>query len=192
MSISDEHVLVLSPLGRFEKSFLKILQAEIEELFKWKCTVIRLIPDIRFSLDPVRKQYYSTLILKKLADQSPHNAVKVIGLTDVDLFIPIFTYVYGEAQLGGKACIVSTYRLKEGVAFPTDESDIFLARTIKEVLHELGHTFNLKHCPDPTCIMHYCRSIQDVDRKANRFCRYCRILLEDEIKREYLNLCSEE
>ena len=182
MSISSEHVLVLSPLGKFEKSFLKILQAEIERLFKWKCLITKFIPDIRFSLDPIRKQYYSTLILEKLAEKAPSNVIKVIGLTDVDLFIPIFTYVYGEAQLGGKACVISTYRLKEGLTF-SNEGDVFMARVIKEVLHELGHTFKLRHCPDTACIMHYCRSIQDVDRKSNQFCRYCKVLLEDEIKR---------
>ncbi|MBT8357335.1 MAG: archemetzincin, partial [Deltaproteobacteria bacterium] len=39
------------------------------------------------------------------------------------------------------------------------------------------------HCKDNACIMHYCRSIKDVDRKSLQLCRYCKILLEDEMKR---------
>ena len=65
----------------------------------------------------------------------------------------------------------------------TDVLASFRQRIVKEALHELGHTFNLRHCPDQTCIMHYCRSIRDVDRKSEQFCRYCKVLLEDEIKR---------
>lgn len=182
MKLLSEQVLILSPLGEFDEPFLLRLKSEIERQFHWQCIIERLIGDIRFSLDPIRSQYYSRLILEKLAEEAPPNAIKVIGLTDVDLFIPIFTYVYGEAQLGGKTCIVSTYRLKEGLIF-SGKSDYFVERVIKEVLHELGHTFRLRHCPDTACIMHYCHSIQDVDRKTNQFCRYCRILLQDEIRR---------
>jgi predicted Zn-dependent protease len=31
--------------------------------------------------------------------------------------------------------------------------------------------------------MHYCRNEEDVDRKSGQLCRYCIIMLEDEIKR---------
>jgi predicted Zn-dependent protease len=31
--------------------------------------------------------------------------------------------------------------------------------------------------------MHYCRSEADVDRKSTELCRYCRIMLNDELKR---------
>ncbi len=54
---------------------------------------------------------------------------------------------------------------------------------VKEAIHELGHTFKLRHCPDAACIMHYCRSEADVDRKSNDLCRYCRVMLNDELKR---------
>jgi len=109
-------------------------------------------------------------------------SIKVVAITHVDLFIPILTHVYGEAQLAGKACIVSTFRLQEGLFITTMEKELE-NRVVKEVLHELGHTFNLRHCDDKSCIMHYCRSIKDVDRKTDQFCRYCKILLEDELKK---------
>jgi archaemetzincin len=106
----------------------------------------------------------------------------VLGIVTVDLFIPILTHVFGEAQLGGKSCIISTYRLKEGLFFSRNEPPL-VSRILKEAIHELGHTFKLRHCKEKTCIMHYCRSIEDVDHKSRHFCRYCDILIEDEKKR---------
>ncbi len=141
-----------------------------------------LIQNLGFAYDQGRKQYHSTLILEKLANRAPASAIKILAITDVDLFIPILTYVYGEAQLNGKACIISTSRLKKGLP-PMATQDAFLARVFKEAIHELGHTFNLLHCPDYACIMHYCRSEDDVDRKSEELCRYCGVFLEDALKK---------
>jgi archaemetzincin len=105
----------------------------------------------------------------------------LLAVTRVDLFIPILTHVYGKAHLGGKACIISTHRLNEGLGIGVGKP--FSQRVVKEAIHELGHTFNLRHCPEHTCCMHYCRNINDVDRKSEQLCRYCKILLQDEIKR---------
>lgn len=138
--------------------------------------------DVNFAFDPGRKQHHSTSILEKLAEIAPPHAIKVLGITEVDLFIPILTHVYGEAQLGGTACIISTHRLAEGLSIVADK-DTYCERVAKEAVHELGHTFKLRHCKDNACIMHYCRSIKDVDRKSEQFCRYCKTLLEDEMKR---------
>ena len=141
-----------------------------------------LLQNIDFAFDKGRDQYHSTLILEELATRAPASAIKVLAITDVDLFIPILTHVYGEAQLNGKACIISTCRLKEGLPL-MDTQEAFLTRVVKEAIHELGHTFNLLHCPDHTCIMHYCRSEDDVDRKSEELCRYCGVLLEDMLKK---------
>ncbi len=137
--------------------------------------------NVEFAFDPARGQYHSTLILEKLAGLASPHTLKVLAITRVDLFIPILTHVYGEAQLGGKASIISTYLLNEGLTALTEES--YTGLVVKEAVHELGHTFKLLHCKDHTCIMHYCRSIKDVDRKSDHLCRYCRVLLDDEIKR---------
>jgi len=140
------------------------------------------LQDLAFAFDRGRNQYHSTIILDELAKRAPASAIKVLAITDVDLFIPIMTYVYGEAQLNGKACIISTSRLKKSLP-PMHTQDAFLARVFKEAIHELGHTFNLLHCPDYTCIMHYCRSEDDVDRKSEELCRYCGVFLEDAMKK---------
>ena len=140
------------------------------------------LEDLSFALDQNRQQYHSTLILEQLAARMPGHCIRILAITQVDLFIPILTHVYGEAQLGGAASIVSTYRLNEGRS-AVNITDRFRDRVVKEAIHELGHTFNLRHCPEHACIMHYCRNEEDVDRKSNELCRYCKVMVEDEIKR---------
>jgi archaemetzincin len=150
--------------------------------FGFPTQVAALFEEVSFAYDTQRRQYHSTKILEKLAEAAPPQAIKVIGIAVVDLFIPILTHVYGEAQLGGKACIISTYRLREN----PHEGGARVSlkdRAVKEALHELGHTFKLKHCPEHACIMHYCRSIADVDRKTAGFCRHCRVMMDDELHR---------
>ncbi len=176
------HKIIVSPIGCLDLKSLTPISSEIHRIFGFETVIKPLIEDLNFAFDPTRKQHFSTKILDKLAECIPAEGVKIIAITEVDLFIPILTYVFGEAQLGGKACIISTYRLKESY-HTMDSRQIYQERMVKEAIHELGHTFNLRHCKDPKCIMHYCRSIDDVDHKADQLCRYCDVLLKDELKK---------
>ncbi|MFW6325581.1 MAG: archaemetzincin family Zn-dependent metalloprotease [Desulfovermiculus sp.] len=154
----------------------------VHEAFGLPASSAPLLQGIEFAYHFSRNQYHSTSILQALDQAAPEDCSKILAIAEVDLFIPILTHVYGEAQMGGRAAMISTYRLGDGL--PAKSSgEVFLQRVIKEALHELGHTFYLKHCPDQTCIMHYCRSIKDVDHKTLTFCRYCRIMLDEEIAR---------
>lgn len=179
---SEEHILVISPIGELDVDgeFLKRLGNEIRAVFGYATGIQPLLDETDLWMDPIRKQCHSTPILETLALVSAPNTIKVLAITKIDLFIPILTHVYGEAQLGGKACILSTYRFSEGFA---PGAEIFRERVLKEAIHELGHTFNLRHCQDASCVMHYCRGVKEVDRKSREFCRYCGVLLRDEIKR---------
>ena len=181
MTNHSEYRIVISPVGNVDRAVIKPIAMEIVRVFGFKTDVIPILDDMDFALNVCRNQYHSTEILSKLEMLAPPNAIRILAITDVDLFIPILTYVYGEAQLGGRACIISTHRLNDGIGSITPEAYHF--RIAKEAIHELGHTFKLRHCPDHTCIMHYCRSVDDVDRKSNQLCRYCTVLLEDEKNR---------
>jgi len=179
---SGPHRILIAPIGEFAPEMVAAVGREVQRVFRAQVEVGPLLSDLSFAFDAGRSQYHSTPILQRLAEASPPDALKVIALTEVDLFIPILTHVYGEAQLGGKACIVSTYRLDSGPEI-LHHPDVFLDRMIKEAIHELGHTFKLRHCPDAACIMHYCRSEADVDRKSKDLCRYCRVMLDDEVRK---------
>lgn len=176
----SSNLILISPIGEVNKEACRYIEKKIQTIFNFKTATIPVLSDISFAYNENRKQYHSTPILQSLADHAPSHCLKIVGIATVDLFIPILTHVYGEAQLGGKACIISTFRLHSH----KDTESIFLLheRMAKEVIHELGHTFNLRHCDSHRCIMHYCRSIQDVDAKSNQLCRYCSVLLNDEIK----------
>lgn len=182
MTAPSEHRVVVSFIGDCGEEIFMPISKGIQRVFGFQAERQRLLPDVEFALDQGREQYHSTVILDRLATLAPDGALRVLAITTVDLFIPILTHVYGEAQLGGRTCIVSTFRLKEGLS-PLSVQATYQIRVVKEAIHELGHTFKLRHCQDPACIMHYCRSIRDVDRKSDQLCRYCKVLLGDEMKR---------
>ena len=182
MTSLPENKILISPIGINDPYLIETVKEKVFDIFKYPVAVWNSLDDIGFAFSYDRKQYNSTVILEKLSDLAPADSLKVIGLCEKDLFIPILTYVFGEAQLKGKSCIVSTYRLRDTAAIINPES-IFTDRVIKEAVHELGHTFNIRHCPDEACVMHYCRSLNDVDNKDIRMCRYCSAMLEDEKRR---------
>jgi archaemetzincin len=174
-----EHIII-SPIGNLDPQLIKQVGQEVHRITGYRSRTEPVLQNVDFAFESSRDQHCSTPILKKLAGLAPPQAVKILAICREDLFIPILTHVYGEAQLGGKACIISTHRLNEGLG--TGSSEIFIQRVVKEAIHELGHTFNLRHCKNHTCCMHYCRTIKDVDRKTHQLCRYCKVLLEDEMK----------
>ncbi len=124
-------------------------------------------PDDAF--DPRRKQWSSSRILSWLVRSAPDG--KVLGVTDVDLFVPILTFVFGEAQLGGRAAVISSARLRDAVI--RDER-LVLERLAKESVHEMGHVFGLRHCGVPRCVMGRSVGVQDVDEKHPEPCPLCR------------------
>ncbi|HEY3348352.1 MAG TPA: archaemetzincin family Zn-dependent metalloprotease [Thermoanaerobaculia bacterium] len=124
------------------------------------------------AFDARRGQHSSTRILAWLNERR-EGAHRVLGVTDADLFIPILTFVFGEAQLGGRAAIVSTARLGDTPLIPGEPARIAL-RLQKEAVHELGHTFGLLHCADARCAMARSPSLRHVDAKSTALCRACR------------------
>ena len=120
-----------------------------------------------------RQQYHSTEILRELLPHAEVNRSHVLGIMDRDLYIPILTFVFGEAQLGGRCALVSCHRLHQSFyGLPEDES-LFLTRCEKEAVHELGHTLGLTHCSNFECVMRYSTSVADIDIKRNVFCPRC-------------------
>lgn len=122
---------------------------------------------------PDREQHHATLVLASLLRWRPDPAEKVLGVVPVDLFIPVLTFVFGQAQLDGPAAVVSTFRLRpEYYGLPPDEGRL-VDRAIKESVHELGHAFGLVHCADADCVMHASTNVDEVDVKGPGFCGRC-------------------
>jgi archaemetzincin len=121
------------------------------------------------TFDVRRQQHASRPLLEWLIARVPEPDARLLGITDVDLFIPVLTFVFGEAQLGGRAAIVSTARLREPPSEP-----LIRARLIKESVHEVGHTFGLVHCVSHGCAMARSPALAAVDVKNDRLCDDCR------------------
>jgi archaemetzincin len=105
------------------------------------------------------------------------NRSKVLAVSGEDLFIPILTYVFGEAQLGGEFAVVSYHRLQPERYGLAADRNLLLDRLFKESLHELGHTYGLVHCQDQDCVMRTSTYAEDIDLKGGSFCRRCQAAL---------------
>jgi archaemetzincin len=175
---SDSRFIYVVPLGDIMYEYLEGIAESIEEQFGLPVTITpnQGLPD--YALDIARQQYNSNVILQKLIHDIAPDGLKILGVTNVDLFNPIFAYVFGEAQFKGKGAVISSYRL---IGNPENEAKPgcppLLNRLEKEAVHELGHTFGLRHCLDPDCVMNYSVGVECADRKFSYFCRACRELM---------------
>lgn len=132
--------------------------------------------------DQVRGQYNSRVVLGQLRERAPADAVRVLGVAGVDLFIPVLTYVFGEAELDGRAAVVSSFRLdNELYGLPADPELLF-ARLVKEAVHELGHTYNLVHCHRTRCVMTSSTYVEGIDLKDATFCDPCQRALRQRLR----------
>ena len=126
-----------------------------------------------FAFDSRRGQYHSTRIIEKILESAPADGGKRLALVDRDLFIPILTFVFGEAQLGGAGAVVSSARLRNEFHGRPPDLIALRERLLKELVHELGHTFGLRHCAAADCVMFSSHDLEDTDAKEHRFCSAC-------------------
>jgi archaemetzincin len=166
--------------GQARRGALEHVRLHVERAFEAPARLLDRPARPAGTLDPRRRQHSSGRMLEWLLREGPGEG-KVLGVTDVDLFIPILTFVFGEAQLGGRAAVVSTARLLDGAV--RDER-LLLERLAKEAVHELGHALGLVHCAVPECAMSRSASVREVDQKRGALCRDCRSRLDDARRRE--------
>jgi archaemetzincin len=131
------------------------------------------LPPLDFAWDERRGQFGSIPVMEMLLRECPDDAMKLLAVTARDLFIPVLTFVYGQAQLGGRVGVVSLARLRQEFYGLPDDREALLQRAVKEALHETGHMFGLVHCPDGTCAMSLATNIRQIDSKHAAFCGGC-------------------
>lgn len=165
--------IFFAPIKLSNKSLLKRLQKDISKIISVDADTINLDIDLSSSYSHERKQYYSTKIIESAIPKTGYAQGIVIMLTEVDLYVPVLTFIFGEAQYKGKHSIVSLCRLHEEFYTGVTNEELFYERAKKETLHELGHNFGLLHCLDWDCVMHSSNSIEEVDIKGGSYCKHC-------------------
>jgi len=162
------------PFGRFDKEMLeKTAEAVIEE-YRCAVTIRDGHMDLSEYFDAARRQYDGNRLIKVVQSLTFPDSDKTLAFFNVDLFVPILTFIFGQAFLGGNAAIVSAYRLtNERYGMPPDH-ELLLERLIKEAIHELGHTLGLIHCKEPLCVMRSSTYVEDIDQKSHHLCLKCR------------------
>lgn len=165
--------IILISFGSFEKDLLEMIVQDVEHEFLLPVRTREGHLDLSEFYNSSRRQYNGFNLLKEVDTKFAEDTMKTLGLFDVDLFIPILTYIFGQAYLNGKAGIASVYRLRnERYGMKRDEK-LLVDRFRKEVIHELGHAFGLIHCHDQTCVMRSSTYVEDIDQKSHHLCHKC-------------------
>src|SRR6202142_359446 len=160
-------LLHLLPIGNVDDGLLQELRPAIEETFCVPCKVLPVRLDPEFAFHGERQQYHSSEILQRMQSFLAADSWRMLGISAVDLYIPILTFVFGEAQMGGPCAVVSAHRLRqEFYGLPTDP-ELLQQRLLKEAVHELGHTLELTHCEDYQCVMAPSHAGEGIDLKQS-------------------------
>jgi len=173
------NAIYLAPFGMIDDEILSTLEVCLWQVYGFDVRQMPPVMDPAAALDKKNNQYNSALILKEMLKNVPRDAEKVLGITNVDLFIPMLSFVFGHAQLNGRVAVISLARLHQNFYHLSENRQLFLHRVMKEAVHEIGHTFGLTHCPDMACAMSLSNAIQFVDKKTGELCSNCSILFEE-------------
>jgi archaemetzincin len=166
-------LLQLLPIGDFDGRVLMQLAPAMANVFRVPTEVLQVRLDPEFAYHPERQQYHSSEILQAMRRYVGPDSWRVLGVTGVDLYIPILTFVFGEAQMGGPCGLVSAHRLQqEFYGLPSDRN-LVQERLLKESVHELGHTLDLTHCDDYQCAMAPSHAVEWIDLKDSTLCGAC-------------------
>lgn len=170
----DQKKIILLSCGLFDRDFLKKVATATEAEYRYPVITEECHLDLNPFYNPSRRQYDGNGLIRNLPSGTKSEYAKLVGLFRVDLYIPILTYIFGQAILGEKSAIVSVYRLRNELYGLRQDEELLVSRTVKEVIHELGHTFGLIHCTVLTCVMHSSTYVEEIDFKGSALCHSCR------------------
>jgi archaemetzincin len=165
-------VIAVVPIGNVDADVLSSVCRVLRETFARRCQVGASVAVSEGALDVRRRQYSAEGLLQRLPTAG---AERVLGVVDLDLFVPDLNFVFGLAS--GDRAVIALPRLREPASDRVSDRALFLERAEKEAVHELGHTYGLGHCSNPHCVMAFSNSLADTDVKSREFCPICRARL---------------
>jgi archaemetzincin len=171
----------LIPVGRIDLALLEELSLAMPRSLQVKCGILPMALDPAAAYHAERQQFHSSEILQRMQAMVGPGDWRLLAVADVDLYIPILKYVFGEAQLGGRCAVISAYRLRQEFYGLERDEGLLRERLLKEAVHELGHTLGLRHCEDYTCSMASSHAVEWIDLKEGTFCESCRSQVESRV-----------
>ena len=174
-------VIAVAAAGTVDEEAMTYVELCLSSVFGFETRRLDALPEPDYAWDAARQQYSSTLVLREALGRRPDDAVKIMVVTDHDIYIPMLSFVYGQAQLNGPAAVLSICRLRQEFYGLPPNRALFLVRVRKEALHEAGHCFGLTHCTDPLCTMRLSTNLQQLDEKQTEFCDGCAGLVRDAV-----------
>ena len=169
MKIKEKHIYLV-PIGDINKKYFPKLCDDLSLKFKLKCNVKHSLTNPDYAYNSKRKQYLASKILNIIKKIKTSDFDKVLGIVDVDLYTSGLNFIFGQAELMGRNCLISVSRLDPRFYSYDYEENLFYERVLKESVHELGHTFGLQHCDNRKCVMVFSNSLLDTDYKSSNFC----------------------
>jgi len=163
-------------IGSIDADILEYLVHLLSERFNATVSVGSKITIGRFHEDELRKQYLSTAMLRALRDVQNLDSL-LLGVADVDLYVPSLNFVFGEAAPPARVAVISLVRLRPAFYGLQEDRRLFLERVGKEAVHEVGHILHLQHCTQRSCVMFFSNSLVDTDLKEDQFCQRCETYL---------------
>ncbi len=176
--VEAPRVVRLIPVGEVQEGLLSQLADALDENLGVVTQLGSRMEVPAHAYKARRDQYFSTEILRKLAEMKPGGKLYLLGVTEVDLYVPTLNFVLGEALPFKNVAIISLNRLREEFYEKTPDESLLRKRMLTEAVHELGHLWGMRHCPNPDCVMFFSNTLLDTDRKSNSFCDKCRAIFE--------------
>ena len=105
------HKIKLISFGIPEKGLLDFITKSVTQAFNQPVVLKEARLELGQYFDGQRRQYNADQLLQMVEEHYASDQQKTIGLFQVDLFIPILTYIFGQAYLNGRTAVASSYRL---------------------------------------------------------------------------------
>ncbi len=179
-----EKKIYIRKIGDINNTILEELKDGLNKIFNKFNLSIKILNDEmplkQSDYNKARQQYFADPILNRLFQYSINKQFfRTLGILDVDIYSAGLNFVFGIATAPENkllkfygTCIISVTRLRQEFYNYESNEELFKSRTLKEAVHELGHTFGLRHCKN-YCIMRFSNHLGETDEKPVEYCDSC-------------------